>query len=182
MQYAVMEVDDGVRQLIDAAELAYLNDAKQPELGTDDEEGFTWHLVYGALMWPPPPMGKPSFEESVAYISQYLGYCFVRSAPFGPWPKVVVKDAVFFPMSDRKAAVAALLLTDDKIPSAEKFGMTLTVQFGNRDTLTNVLNRKCLLSLKGEDKRAFEVVNRAPEGWRELIDQNRAMRTAGKCR
>ena len=191
MQYALMRTGIERRPwvLLDAVELGHLESQRQPVEDEANLQNEIWKLAYGAMMWSPDKLDSPELTHAdqrlvMDKLTALFGHAFIRLTEDGWYRTSLVQDIEFFPRlpgKTRHVGVAVLIKTVEEIPRSDQFGLTMFPRYGNLDILSNILNRPGLLCLKGEERRAIPRLNPDPSGWRDLIDADRAIRTAYKC-
>lgn len=185
MQYALWQLSDDKRILVDANEMWLMNkyfesdDKVQPDVIIPEDDAFSTKVVYGVFMH------NPDFEEDVEnYLCELKGYglaafvenkCTILGLEDIQTYKNTLNERDIVPF-------AALITTTLEIPTIKQFGITAFKRYGNIGSLDNILNREGLFSIKSEERRFLRKKDfqLTQDNWKEVVDESRALAMAGK--
>ena len=180
MQYAVIELAESARRLIDIHEYqalqAHLDKIKDVE---EDEASMTIKIVYGAYKVQPGHNGNATaaLEEMGRSKGFRLGHVkgdacrAIELCDFVAYDPLVQGHALSIPF-------AALVRTHVEMPTSGKQAVTAFLRYLDQMTpADNVLNRPGLFAMKTQERR----IHGAPitrENWMQFADEERAIRAA----
>lgn len=180
MQYALIEVKEGVRRLVAASELAVLH---QPNASVADgvkpPENGPFFIAYGCYMPQPDKSVEQAENDLNAAADHWLGFIANEQCNV-----IAFHEVENLPPRrlgrQLRIPFAALIQADDavleQVRSGGRSAVTAFIRYSaDMDALTNVLNRPGIIAFKGLERRRGEVTKTQ---WRGLADAERAVRVA----
>lgn len=176
MQYAVFEIE-GQGCLIDAEEhKLLLRRESMTEIGCP-EEASAFHLCYGAYLPQRGTTEAEANEDLWAALDHWLGCLIGMACHLFSLEDIEVYGAV--PRGLNLAVpIAALIRARDPAPwpaGSQTRALSCFLRYSNLSVAENLLNRPGVIALKTPTRR---LGRERPDGWRKLIDPDRAVRAA----
>lgn len=179
MQYAVWEVKENIKIIIDANEIKELNDLE--EKGLHDfkefepkEEDLTMKLVYGALI-PQYEYDKNGLKEKISLsIGKALGY--IKNGTCTLLELLDIK--LLGPEINGRIPFAAIINTNLNIDNKKKQSLSTFLKYSNLSITNNIFNRFGIFAIKEQENRIKESLSK--DTWKNFIDEDRAIRVAKK--
>ncbi|MNW32182.1 hypothetical protein D3C74_91190 [compost metagenome] len=171
MQYALIAISDDHKIIIDAMEIAALDNYKEGSGMTDfepAEENLSLKLVYGNVM----PQPDSNYEEIIKLVKESVGHAlgFIHE---GKCHLIELQDIILYDqLTNNYIPFAALISTDLNIQSFRQ-AITAFLRYGSMIPEDNILNRYGIISIKEEELNINKELTK--ENWKSFIREYQAV-------
>ncbi|MGM1023196.1 MAG: hypothetical protein ACQEXV_22420 [Bacillota bacterium] len=177
MQYALMQVNENTKVIIDANEIQALDNYKEGHGLKDfhpDDESLTAKVVYGTFI----PQPDENYEDITSEIERSKGFAF-GYIHNDQCHLLMLSDIILYePLKNNYIPFAALIHTDLELNCTKELAISAFLRYQNMIPEDNILNRTGILSIQEEEKQVLKVTK---DNWTIFIRQERLPGEVEKC-